>query len=144
MGECTVGNSGQSTQGVGKLNWRIDARGKKTRCPPKYISWASASAIKLTTVLLHQPNSPEVVGQVGVGQIRVRHHEITFQSPSGSPGVPYDEVLCRVIVTDTDDRVTADYLFLRSGHGNDSGLRHLFALKALVHREPEDKRVATR
>ena len=63
-------------------------------------------------MLLDAADGPEVRGEAGAGEVGVRHAEVALLPPGGGPGVANDELLVLVVVSDTEDCVTANDLLL--------------------------------
>src|SRR5271154_6998260 len=62
-------------------------------------------------------NHPEIVRQVVVQQIGVRHIKIPCVTPRGPPRIPDDEDLRLIVVSDRHDRVTSDRCSSAPGMG---------------------------
>src|SRR6266700_4199844 len=58
---------------------------------------------------LPPPNGPEIVGEIPVRQIRVRHGEVPLLPPPGPPRVADDDPFHRVVVPHRQHRVTAQH-----------------------------------
>ena len=91
---------------------------------------------------MHQSNSPEVVGKVGLQQILVGHGEIAFHPPGIGPRVAHDEPLVLVVVANRNDGVASHHFFTGLGHWNMAGMRHSGALKAVIHGKAEDEGIS--
>ena len=88
--------------------------------------------------LLHPllpPNRPEVIGQVPIRQVIIRHGEIPLHPPLGPPRVAEDESFGRVVVADRQHRMTAYHPFARLRHTDDPALGYLLRLEAFVNFE---------
>ena len=92
--------------------------------------------------LRHQPDGPEIVGKIAVGQIGVGHGEIAALPPTGPPRIAHDKASCRVVVSHSNHCVSTQHFLSRSRDRHDAGCGHLLTFKALVHGEFENERIA--
>ena len=58
-----------------------------------------------------QPDRPEVIAEILIGQVGIGDREVAFLAPNGTPRISDQEGLLRFIVADGEDRVSADDLF---------------------------------
>src|ERR1041384_385329 len=95
-------------------------------------------------VLLDQPQCPEVIREISIEQVAVRHCEVALDAPSGSPRIANDESSSRVLITYRTPRVAAEDLFPGLGHRDDTSLRDLVPLKAFINRKPVHEGITRR
>src|SRR5438045_3229869 len=67
-------------------------------------------------VLLHRVDGPEVLGQLGAGDVGVGHRVIALLAPVPAPRVAHGKALSGVVVADGHHRVPAHLLLLGPGH----------------------------
>src|SRR5216683_1952706 len=89
-------------------------------------------------------NRPEVVRQIGIGDVSIGHHEVALDSPARSPRVSDDEAVLTVVIADCHHRVTAERMLSGRWHRHDSGFRHFWTLEALIYGEAKYERIAVR
>ncbi len=88
----------------------------------------------------HQTDSPEVVAEVLVGDVGIRHVAVAAITPISTPAVTHDEALLVVVETNDGDRVTADVLLVLLRHRHHAGLSDLRRFERCEHVETENNR----
>src|SRR5437899_4795254 len=84
---------------------------------------------------------PEVVCQVVVRDVVVRHREITLDAPVRAPRVADEYTLGGVVVTHGYHRVAPELFFAGLRQVQLAGLGNFLGLERLINRETEDERV---
>src|SRR6266480_963349 len=85
---------------------------------------------------------PEIVREVIVRDIIVRHGEIAFDAPVRAPGITNENTFRRVLVARGHHCVAAELFLAGLGQVQLTGSGNLFGLERLINGETEDERVA--
>src|SRR5207253_9350872 len=68
------------------------------------------------TSSVDQPDRPEIIREIRLHEVLVRHGEVALQTPMRPPGVTDNEPLILVVVADGGDRVDRKSTRLNSSH----------------------------
>ncbi len=99
---------------------------------------AAAAAIALRHALVS--NRPEIVGEVPIAEVIIRHGKVTLLTPIGAPRVTNQKALPGVVVTHTDYGVATQNLFALSWQIKNTRFRHRRRFERSINSETEDKR----